>query len=126
MCISATTTTLLWKTALVSLVYFAAYTSIGFLVAAFAKRTAVAAGVYLGIVMLSSATESLVDAGYDVFGLGAVLEHPGYVKDWILGATTGPWVPEEAGMEPVMSLVVIVATAVAAGLVVVGRYRRAV
>jgi len=65
---------ILWKTAVVSVVYFAAYTSIAFLVAAFSKRTAVAAGVFLGIVMLSATTEALVDAGFSVFGLG----DPGY------------------------------------------------
>jgi hypothetical protein len=115
----------IWKTALVSVVYFAAYTSIGFLVAAFSKRTTVAAGVYLGIVMLSGATGALVDAGFDVFGLGAVLEHPTYVKNWILGGSSNDLIPRIAGMEPYASLLVIVAMAVAAVLVVVGRYRRA-
>lgn len=116
---------LLWQTALVSLIYFVAYTSIAFLVAAFSKRTAVAAGVYIGIVMLSGATAALVDSGYKVFGLAAVLDHPGYVKDWILGGGTNDWIPYHAGMEPVMSLAVIVVLAVVAGLVVNGRYRRA-
>jgi len=116
---------ILWKTAVVSVVYFAAYTSIAFLVAAFSKRTAVAAGVFLGIVMLSGATAALVDAGFSVFGLGAILDHPGYVKDWILGTNTGTWIPERAGIEPVMSLLVIITLTIAAGLVVTGRYRRA-
>lgn len=116
---------IIWQTALVSIVYFAAFTSIAFLVAAFSKRTAIAAGVYLGIVMLSGATEALVDAGFSGFGLGALLDHPGYVKDWILGTSTQTWIPETAGMEPVMSLLVIIALSVAAGLVVTGRYRSA-
>lgn len=116
---------ILAQTALVSFIYFVAYTSIAFLVAAFSKRTAVAAGVYIGIVMLSGATEALVDAGYSVFALGAVLDHPGYVKNWILGANSRGWIPFEAGMEPIMSLAVILVLAVVAGLVVVGRYRRA-
>ncbi len=115
----------LWQTAAASVVYFAAYTSIAFLVAAFSKRTSVATGVYLGVVMLSNATAELVNAGFSVFGLGALQHHPGYVKDWILGTSTQTWIPEEAGMEPVMSLVVIGALSVAAGLIVVGRYRRA-
>ncbi len=116
---------ILWKTAVVSVVYFAAYTSIAFLVAAFSKRTAVAAGVFLGIVMLSGLTEALVDAGFSIFGLGAILDHPGDVKDWILGANTETWIPETAGFDPVMSLLVIVTLTIAAGLVVTGRYRRA-
>jgi hypothetical protein len=115
----------LWKTAVISVVYFAAYTSIGFLIAAFSKRTAISAGVFLGVVMLSGAIDALVEAGFDVFGIGAVLDHPSYVKDWILGTSTGTWIPERAGMEPLMSLMVIAAIGVAAGLVVVGRYRRA-
>jgi ABC-2 type transport system permease protein len=115
----------LWQTALISVIYFVAYTSIAFLVAAFSKRTAVAAGVYLGVVTLSGATGALVDAGYDVFGLGAILDHPGYVKDWILGASRSDWIPYQAGMEPYMSLLVIAVLAVVAGLVVTGRYRRA-
>jgi len=116
---------ILWQTALASIVYFVGYTSIAFLVAAFSKRTAVAAGVFLGIVMMSGATAALVDAGYKIFGLGAILDHPGYIKDWILGSPQGDWIPARAGMEPIASLAVIVVMAVAAGLVVIGRYRRA-
>jgi len=116
---------LIWQTALASVVYFVAYTSIAFLVAAFSKRTAIAAGVYIGIVMLSGATAALVDSGFDVFALGAVLDHPGYVKDWILSSGGGDWIPQQAGMEPVMSLVVIGTLAVVSALVVIGRYRRA-
>ena len=116
---------LLWQTALISLIYFVAYTSIAFLVAAFSKRTAVAAGVYIGIVMMSGATDALVASGYKVFGLGAVLDHPGFVKDWILPGGGNDWIPARADMEPWMSLLVIVVLAVAAGLVVTGRYRKA-
>lgn len=115
---------LLWQTALVSVVYFVGYTSVAFLVAAFSQRTSIAAGVYIGVLMLSGATEALVEAGYDAFGLAAFIDHPGYVKDWILGAS-GEWIPERAGMEPLLSLVVIVVLGVVAGLVVTGRYRRA-
>lgn len=117
---------ILGQTALVSVVYFAAYTSIAFIIAAFSKRTSVAAGVYLGVVMLSGATAGLVEAGYDVFALGAVLDHPGYVKDWILlGGAGQAWIPARAGLEPLMSLVVIAVMTAAAGLIVIGRYRRA-
>ena len=116
---------ILWQTALASIVYFVGYTSIAFLVAAFSKRTAVAAGVFLGIVMMSGATAALVDAGYSIFGLGAILDHPGYLKDWILGSPQGDWIPARAGMEPIASLLVIAVLAVATGLVVIGRYRRA-
>lgn len=116
----------LWETAAASLVYFAGYASVAFLVAAFSKRTSVAAGAYIGIMTLSGPTMGLlVDAGFRASGLGALAHHPGYVKDWILGDSTRTWIPEQAGMEPTMSLVVIVALSVVAGLVAVGRYRRA-
>lgn len=115
---------ILGKTAVASVVYFFGFTSIAFLVAAFSKRTSVAVGVYLGIVGLSGATQALVDAGYEVAALGAVLDHPGYVKDWIMGSS-GDWIPENAGMDPLASLGVIAVLAVVAALVVVARYRRA-
>lgn len=116
-----------WETALAAAVYFIGYASIAFLVSAFSKRTAVAAGIYLGVMTLSGPiTESLVDAGFPAFGLGALQHHPGYVKDWILSDSTRTWIPERAGMEPIMSLVVIIVITVAAALVVDGRYRRGV
>lgn len=116
---------IIWKTALASLVYFVSFASVAFLIAAFSKRASVAAGTYLGIMTLTGPTTgALVDAGFPVFGLGALQHHPGYVKDWILGDSTRTWIPEQAGIEPVMSLIVILVISVAAGLVVIGRYRR--
>jgi hypothetical protein len=115
----------IWKTALASLVYFVGFASVAFLIAAFSKRASVAAGTYLGIMTLTGPTTgALVDAGFPAFGLGALQHHPGYVKDWILGDSTRTWIPEQAGIDPVMSLIVILVISVAAGLVVIGRYRR--
>ena len=115
----------IWETALASMVYFAGFASVAFLIAAFSKRTSVAAGTYLGVMTLSGPiTESLVDAGFPALGLGALQHHPGYVKDWILGDSTRTWIPEQAGIEPVTALVVIIVLSLATGLVVAGRYRR--
>jgi len=115
----------IWETALASMVYFAGFASVAFLIAAFSKRTSVAAGTYLGVMTLSGPiTESLVDAGFPALGLGALQHHPGYVKDWILGDSTRTWIPEQAGIEPVTALMVIIVLSLATGLVVAGRYRR--
>ncbi len=115
-----------WETALASFVYFIGYASVAFLIAAFSSRTSVAAGTYLGVMTLSGPiTESLVEAGFPALGLGALQHHPGYVKDWILDDSTRTWIPEQAGIEPITSLLVIVVLSLATGLVVAGRYRRA-
>lgn len=115
----------LWETALAAVVYFVGFAAIGFAIAAFSNRTSVAAGIYLGVMTLSGpTTQSLVDAGFSGFALGAVQHHPGYVKDWILSDSTRTWIPEQAGLEPIASLAVIVAVAVAAWLAIVGRYQR--
>lgn len=119
--------TVIWKTALAALVYFVSYASVAFLIAAFSKRTSVAAGTYLGIMTLSGPiTKSSVDAGFSALGLGALQHHPGYVKDWILDGSTITWIPEQAGIEPTGSLFVILIMALAVAFVVAGRYRRSV
>lgn len=117
---------ILWQTALSSVVYFAAYAPLGFLVAAFSKRTSLAAGVFLGVVTISSAaTRGLIDAGFDIMGIFAFQHHPGYVKDWIMDSSTHQWIPEDAGFDPSVSLLVIIVVALLAGFVVYARQRRA-
>lgn len=116
----------LWQTALASAAYFAAYAPLGFLVAAFSKRAALAAGVFLGVVTISSAaTRGLVEAGFDFMGLFAFQHHPGYIKDWILDSSTHRWIPQDAGFDPSVSLLVVIVVAVLAGLTVHARQRRA-
>lgn len=117
---------ILWQTALSSVVYFAAYAPLGFLVAAFSKRTSLAAGVFLGVVTISSAaTRGLIEAGFDIMGIFAFQHHPGYVKDWIMDSSTHQWIPEDAGFDPSVSLLVIIVVALLAGFVVYARQRRA-
>jgi ABC-2 type transport system permease protein len=115
----------LWETLLASLAYLAAFAPIGFAIAAVAKRTSIAVGTLLiGITVTGPATTGLVESGYDVAGLFAVQHHPGYVKDWILGADVHRWIPEQAGYEPIVSLVMIAVIAASSTLFVARRYRR--
>ncbi len=108
-----------------SVVYFAAFAPLAFAVASVSKRAAVAAGVFLGVITISGPTSaSLVDAGFPSLGLFAFQHHPGYVKDWILDSSTHSWIPERAGYDPILSVVVIVTIAVASWLVVLFRQRR--
>ncbi|MFH1330880.1 MAG: hypothetical protein ABIJ48_09560 [Actinomycetota bacterium] len=118
----------LGKTALATFVYFAALAPLAFLFAAFAKRTALAAGAFIGVMAISSpATRALVvEAGFEPFGLLALQQHPAVVKNWILGASSRDLVPRLAGYDPWVSLVAIGAVALAAGILVVRRYRRPV
>jgi ABC-2 type transport system permease protein len=118
----------LWQTALACLVYFAALAPPAFLFAAYSRRPALGAGAFVGVmVVLSPATEALVvQAGFKPFGLFTLQQHPAVVKDWIMGVTGHRLVPERAGFDPWVSLAVIVVVALAAGWMVVRRYRRPV
>ena len=116
----------LWQSGLASLGYFAAFAPLAFLISSLATRTSVAAGSLIGIVVMSApAGAALVESGVDYGGIIALVDHPGYVKDWILDANTDRWIPERAGLDPVVSLIVIVVVAAAAAAVVIHRYRRA-
>ncbi|MEX0826935.1 MAG: hypothetical protein WD184_09335 [Acidimicrobiia bacterium] len=116
----------LGQTALASAVYFLAFAPLGFLVAAFSKRSSLAAGVFLGVVTISSAaTRGLIEAGIDFMGLFAFQHHPGYVKDWIMGSDTHQWIPEDAGFDPAVSLLVVVVVAALSSIAVPARQKRA-
>ena len=114
----------LWQTALASLVYIVAYGSLALVVAAYSTRPALAVFAFLmSVFVWGATTQALVDAGYKVAGIFGVLDHPGYVKDWIMGSSTNRWVPEQAGLEPLVSLLMILGIAVLAAVAVVRRYR---
>jgi len=113
-----------WQTAVASVVYVAAYGSLAFLVAVYSTRAALAVFAFLIAIFASGATvQALVDAGYDMAGVAALQDHIGHVKDWIMGSNTERWVPEQAGMEPFVSLLIIIAVALLAAALVVRRYR---
>jgi ABC-2 type transport system permease protein len=117
----------LWRTLLASAVYFVAFAPLAMLIAATSKRGSLAAVLFLGVVLISGlATAALVDSGLKVMGLLALNQHPGYVKDWILGAHSHTWIPQQAGFEPAVSLVLILVLATLCSLVVIARQRRAV
>lgn len=113
------------KAALATIVYLAAYLPIAFAVASLATRTSVAAGAFAAAFFASSPmTAGIVDSGgFDILGLAALEHHPRYVRDWIFDTNTHEWIPERAGYEPIVSLLVIVAVAVLSTIVVVRRYR---
>ena len=116
----------LWETAAASGVYILAYGSLAFAVAALARRAGMAAGIFLLILMTSTpAVAALVDeVDIKVAGLGALVDHPGYVKDWIMSTDTDRWIAERAGYEPIVALLVVLGMAVAAGAAVSYRYRK--
>jgi ABC-2 type transport system permease protein len=114
----------LWQTALATLVYIVAYGALAFMVAVYSSRPALAIVVFLITLAAWRATvEALVSAGYDIAALAAIPDHPGYVKDWIMGANSEAWLPETAGYGPFLSLVVIMAIGAIAAVAVVRRYR---
>ncbi|MFH1105328.1 MAG: hypothetical protein V1757_10380 [Actinomycetota bacterium] len=116
----------LWKTLLASLVYFAAYAPLALLIATTSKRAALASVLFLGIILISGgATAALVDSGFNALGLLALNQHPGYVKDWILGTHSHDWIPQQAGFEPLVSLVIILTLAALFGLLLVIRQKKA-
>jgi ABC-2 type transport system permease protein len=115
----------LFTTLLGSVAYFAAFAPLAFAVASVSKRASVAAGVFLGMVTISGPVSAeMVDAGFSSMGLAALQHHPGYIKDWILDSATHNWIPQRAGFDPILSVIVIVTLAVAAWLVVLFRQRR--
>jgi ABC-2 type transport system permease protein len=109
-------------------VYAIAYAPLALLIAAFANRKAAATGVYLGALLMGTVlSAALIEAtsltGRRYAAMLAVGELPTQVNDWIWGsAGTSPMA--EAGFDPWVSLVVIVAVAVVATGIVVSRYRR--
>lgn len=110
--------------------YIAAYAPPALLIAAFAKRKAIAAGIFLaGIPILSGIGGALIEAtdvpGHRYGGLLALAEHPSHVRDWIFGRGTGrDLTPALAGFDPWVSLAVILGVAVVSLGIVVFRYRR--
>jgi ABC-2 type transport system permease protein len=116
-----------WETAAASAVYLAAFAPAAFAIAAVSRSVSISAGSFLAVMTISGPTTgALVDADFPFVGLFAMQHHPGYVKDWILGASTRSWVPDRAGFDPVVSLGVIAIVAVAAAALVIAQYRRAV
>ncbi len=99
------------------------------LLAGFGRRRAVVTGGYLALVLVGSGlaaavTEAVALPGHRFAALGALVEHPIVVKDWIFGASNPSGIVGRAGFEPWVSALVITVLASAAGIVLVRRYRR--
>ena len=114
------------KAALATVVYLMAFVPVGFAVGSFANRTAVATGAFAAAFFATAPlTAAVIDNdGPDLIALAALDHHPRYVRDWIFDTDLHPWIPERAGYEPIVSLLMILAVAVVAGYLVYRRYRR--
>jgi len=120
---------LLWKTAVAALVFLVAYAAPAFIVASLAGKNAYVGGaIFVVLIFMSSGlAAAFVNAGFDLFGVLALEQHPRYVRDWIFGVSTAGdegWIPEAAGFEPWVSMAVIVLVAVVGALIILQRYRR--
>jgi len=116
----------LWQTLVASALYFVAFAPLALLIASTSKRGALAAVLFLGVTLVSGgASAALVDAGFNATGLLALNQQPGYVKDWLLDASSQDWIPQQAGYDPVVSLVVMLTLAALFGLLLVARQRKA-
>jgi ABC-2 type transport system permease protein len=113
------------RAALAVVVYMAAYLPVAFAVGSLATRTAVSAGAFAAAFFATSPLSAgIIDnQGPDLIGLAALEHHPRYVRDWIFDTNTHDWIPERAGYEPIVSLLVIVVVAVISVFIVARRYR---
>ncbi len=115
----------LWRTAAASAVYFVAFAPLAFVISAYAKRASFAAATFIGLMFISSAVpQALTDAGFKPAAFLALQQHPGLVRDWIMGENTNRWIPESAGYGPIPSLIIILLVAALTIFLVVRRYRR--
>ena len=106
-----------------TLAYLLAYGAPAFLVSVFAKRLAPATGIYLGLMFVSTGVaEAFSSSGTKWAATLALADHPSVIRDWLFD-TTSNTVPASAGLEPWMSVVVIVTVAVASMFAAVRRYR---
>jgi ABC-2 type transport system permease protein len=107
-----------------TVVYIVAYGAPAFLVAAYAKRLAPATGIYLAIMFVSTGiSAALAESGSQWAAVGAIASHPDAVRDWIFDRGSQS-VPAQAGLDPWVSLAVILGIAIATITVAVRRYRR--
>ena len=110
-----------------SVVYVLGYGVPSLFAAIWAKRNAPATGLYLaGMFGSVIAAGLLIDSGVSGsrFGaLGALIQHPNVVTNWIFGRSSSD-LPAEAGFEPWVSLVVILVVAAITIAAAIRRYRR--
>lgn len=110
-----------------SIVYLATFGSAAFIVALFAKRVAPAAsafiaGMYGSIIVAEIITESGASTAR-WFSLLALPMHPQFVRDWIFDRS-GDTIPDRAGFDPWISLLVILVLVAVTGASILRRYRK--
>lgn len=113
----------LWRSAATAVLYLVGYAPLAFLIASLAPKRSFATGIYAGVILGSNATADLVDSGNEIFGLAALDHHPRYLRDAIFDANTHPWIPERAGFEEWVSLLVILGVAAVSLWFMARRYR---
>jgi len=115
------------KFLLASLFYLLAYGAPAFLVAMFAKRLGPAWGMYLAVMLLSSAFATWISSTTAGIGrytaLAALSINPDIVTDWLFDRSTFREGITGAGFDPVWSVGVIVGVAVVTWLIGLRRYR---
>ncbi|RPI21668.1 MAG: hypothetical protein EHM57_06320 [Actinobacteria bacterium] len=117
------------KIVLTAIVYVAGYVPIALLIATFAARKSVAAGIFLvGMPILTGIGNNLVEAsdfpGHRYGALLSLTEHPAHVRDWIFDRAAVEVAMARAGFDPWLTLTIIVVIAAACLTVVLARYRR--
>lgn len=114
----------LWKSALTALVYLLAYAPVAFLIASLAQKPSFATGIYAGVIFIGDgASSGLVESGNDIFGLAAIGHHARYLRDAIFDVDLLEWIPEQAGFDEWVSLVVILVVAAISAFFIARRYR---
>lgn len=109
--------------------YVFGYGAPAFLVALFVRRVAIATGVYVLLMFMTSAlieampraTELLVFRVLALFGL---FWHPYTIRDWLFDREPEQWALDRVGFEPWVGVVVIAAFSVLTALIAHRRYRR--
>lgn len=116
---------LIWQVPLVSAGYFAVQAGVAFAVAAYARNVGVAAGIYLGIMFVSTAVgNGLTEAGFELGALLSLLDIPAEVNAWVFDIQNSDTAFERADLEPWTALAMIVLLSVVTAVIVVRRYRR--
>ncbi len=115
------------KILLASLFYLLAYGAPAFLISMFAKRLGPAWGVYLAVMILSTAFAVAISEATAGIGrwaaLAALSINPDIVMDWIFGQTTVREGISSAGFSPMWSVGVILGIAIVTWIVGLRRYR---
>ena len=106
--------------------YILGYGAPALLISTYAKRTGVAAGIYLavmfGSVAFAEAFQQIDFTGARFGTLLSILQHPEVVREWVFDKTPTA-APTAVGFDPWTSAVVIAAVAVLTGYLMHRRYR---